>query len=53
MAGLVPAIHVLGILLLIKEVVDARHIRAFTPVFDGLWLGMTAQMSAMLLATSP
>jgi hypothetical protein len=39
MAGLVPAIHAL---IAAKEGVDARHIRAFTPVFDGLWPGMTA-----------
>jgi hypothetical protein len=25
-----------------KKDVDARHLRAFTPVFDGLWPGMTA-----------
>jgi hypothetical protein len=40
MAGLVvPAIHVL--VTRISKDVDARHIRAFTPVFDGLWPGMT------------
>src|SRR5689334_5801213 len=42
MAGLVPAIHVF---LAKAEDVDARHIRAFTPVFDGLWPGMTAEKS--------
>ena len=26
--------------------VDARHIRAFTPVFDGLWPGMTNRKAA-------
>jgi hypothetical protein len=37
MAGLVPAIHVFAR----NKGVDARHTRAFTPVFDGLWPGMT------------
>jgi hypothetical protein len=37
MAGLVPAINALAW----GEDVDARHIRAFTPVFDGLRPGMT------------
>jgi hypothetical protein len=41
MAGLVPAIHVLLAGETARESVDARHIRAFTPVFDGLWPGMT------------
>ena len=44
MAGLVPAMHVLTIRCL-KDV-DARHIRAFTPVFDGLWPGMTNRKAA-------
>jgi hypothetical protein len=39
MAGLVPAIHAFEQVK--KQVVDARHIRAFTPVFDGLRPGMT------------
>jgi hypothetical protein len=40
MAGLVPAIHVFANIDASQDV-DARHIRAFTPVFDGLWPGMT------------
>ncbi len=39
MAGLVPAIHVLRRV----EGVDGPGIRAFTPVFDGLWPGMTTR----------
>ena len=39
MAGLVPAIHVL--LLDRQERRGCPSIRAFTPVFDGLWPGMT------------
>ena len=35
----VPAIHVF--LVAVKKDVDARHTRAFTPVCDGLWPGMT------------
>ena len=41
MAGLVPAIHVLLVTIREKEDVDARHISAFTRVFDALWPGMT------------
>jgi hypothetical protein len=39
MAGLVPAIHALLLPGYRKEDVDARDIRAFTPVFDGLLRG--------------
>ena len=44
MAGLVPAIHALfrG-----RKDVDARHKRAFTPVFDGLWPGMTSNNGSL------
>jgi hypothetical protein len=45
MAGLVPAIHVLGQQ---RQDVDARDIRAFTPVFDGLCAGMTAERLVIL-----
>jgi hypothetical protein len=48
MAGLVPAIHVL---LRERKNVDARHIRAFTPVFDGLWPGMTEMTDALAVLT--
>jgi hypothetical protein len=39
MAGLVPAIHALLSVGCSKEGVDARDVRAFTPVFDGLMRG--------------
>jgi hypothetical protein len=45
MAGLVPAIH--DFAEKTKEDVDARHIRAFTPVFDGLWPGMTTKTNRL------
>jgi hypothetical protein len=47
MAGLVPAIALNDR----KEDVDARPERAFTPVFDGLWPGMTNQSLASNAAT--
>ena len=44
MAGLVPAIHVF--IFKCKQGTDARHNRAFTPVVDGLWPGMTSGYTA-------
>jgi hypothetical protein len=42
-APLVPAIHVW---LDMRQIVDVRAIRAFTPVFDGLWPGMTEELAS-------
>jgi hypothetical protein len=44
MAGLVPAMHVFDDEK--QEDVDAPAVRAFTPVFDGLWPGMTELIGA-------
>ena len=49
MAGLDPAIHVLAAS---KGRRGCAAKRAFTPVFDGLWLGMTTSQPTRTAVTS-